>query len=224
MAFRPTPGADPLAVAAMLGPGPLYRTPNAKRDESPRTKAEETPLGADAEAKAETAAIAATAATAHSIGLKLDGSAGSKFREAAAAVAGKTRKHSSMESASTSAGGGTAATSEFVETSNPCILFRRLPSHWRANRAFEHSFQIRVTNNSVIDSAEVVLSAGIGEARDVRMKNNKAVFHNGLATFKDLRFMNTCGTGGKWRDVTDASSLLSPPPPFLIVFFFRTRV
>lgn len=63
----------------------------------------------------------------------------------------------------------------------PARLPVQLPTHWRANRTLESSFQIKC-KQPIPDGTRVVLLAGIGAARDVRIKNNVASFHNNVAT------------------------------------------
>lgn len=88
----------------------------------------------------------------------------------------------------------------FQDTKNPRFQFREMPVHWRANRVFETCFQVRCTE-SIPDGTAIALRAGIGASRDVRITNNTSIFQDDIATFSDMRFIDTCGTGGRFFTV-----------------------
>lgn len=90
---------------------------------------------------------------------------------------------------------------DLVQTGSPSILCTKLPKHWRSNKSLPCTFKVIVLDCDVPDNTEVIISAGNKDNCNGELKNNLALFKNGVAQFNDLRFLGRSGRG-KYFNIT----------------------
>jgi hypothetical protein len=90
---------------------------------------------------------------------------------------------------------------DIYETQVAGVRCTRLPEFLRAKKNLGAPFCVYVSaeSNFAPDNTKVTVSAGNAKNPDAEMRNNVAYLKNGIAEFKDLRFVGKSGRGSRFN-------------------------
>lgn len=88
---------------------------------------------------------------------------------------------------------------EIYQTGNPDVRCTKLPEFIRAKMYLGAAFYVYFENGVVPDGTQVAIRAGNSFNGNAELKNNHSFVQNGVAEFKDLRFLGRSGRGKKFN-------------------------
>ena len=77
------------------------------------------------------------------------------------------------------------------------LVFTKVPSHWRANKALPEEFRLVALDADVADGTTATLSAGSDDNPTAELRNYVAQMTSSVARFNDMRFVG-CSGRGQW--------------------------
>lgn len=114
---------------------------------------------------------------------------------------------------------------ELVETGSPLILCTALPAHWRSNKCLPYAFNVIALDPEIPDGTEVLITAGNNTNNKAELRNNATIIKNGVAEFKDLRFVGRSGRGQSFSiTITIRTSMISAMPDQIAIYSNAIKV
>jgi hypothetical protein len=84
---------------------------------------------------------------------------------------------------------------DIYQTENDSVKCTKLPEFIRAKMYLGGSFCVYFSHNYVCDGTQVIIKAGNSINSNAELRNNESFVKDGIAEFKDLRFLGKSGRG-----------------------------